>query len=74
MRACWNRQTGKLEVLVFEWTCGFKSHRSHQIWTLILIQCIRVGVHIIFHSRLKIGAYLNSFYRILHTITEKNTS
>ena len=29
MRACWNRQTGKLEVLVFEWTCGFKSHRSH---------------------------------------------
>ena len=29
MRVCWNRQTGKLEVLVFDWTCGFKSHHSH---------------------------------------------
>ena len=26
---CWNRQTGKLEVLVFDRTCGFKSHHSH---------------------------------------------
>ncbi len=31
MRVCWNRQTGKLEVLVFEWTCGFKSHHSHHL-------------------------------------------
>ena len=30
MRACWNRQTGKLEVLVSVRSCGFKSHRSHQ--------------------------------------------
>ena len=29
-RACWNRQTGKLEVLVSVRSCGFKSHRSHQ--------------------------------------------
>ena len=29
LRVCWNRQTGKLEVLVFDWTCGFKSHHSH---------------------------------------------
>ena len=29
MRVCWNRQTGKLEVLVFDWTCGFKSHHTH---------------------------------------------
>ena len=31
MRVCWNRQTGKLEVLVFDRTCGFKSHHSHQL-------------------------------------------
>ena len=29
MRVCWNRQTGKFEVLVFVWTCGFESHYPH---------------------------------------------
>ena len=30
MRGCWNRQTGKLEVLVSVLACGFKSHFPHQ--------------------------------------------
>ena len=30
LRGCWNRQTGKLEVLVSVLACGFKSHFPHQ--------------------------------------------
>ena len=29
MRVCWNRQTGKLEVLVPVRACEFKSHYPH---------------------------------------------
>ena len=29
MRVCWNRQTGKLEVLVSVWACGFDSRLAH---------------------------------------------
>ena len=43
MRVCWNRQTGKLEVLVFDRTCGFKSHHSHHSSKRSeLNQCARV--------------------------------
>ena len=42
LRVCWNRQTGKLEVLVFEWTCGFKSHHSHH--PLIKAKIIENGI------------------------------
>lgn len=31
MHECWNRQTGKLEVLVFFGACGFKSRLVHQL-------------------------------------------
>ena len=44
MRTCWNRQTGKLEVLVFVRACGFKSRRPHQTFPKsgFCIKCARV--------------------------------
>ena len=36
MRGCWNWQTGRLEVPVFEKTYGFKSHAPHQIYGDVL--------------------------------------
>ena len=36
MRGCWNWQTGRLEVPVFEKTYGFKSHAPHQIYAAVV--------------------------------------
>ena len=35
MRECWNRQTVKLEVLVFVRACGFKSRLAHQYTSVV---------------------------------------
>ena len=39
LRGCWNRQTGKLEVLVSVLACGFKSHFPHQCKGHSIIEC-----------------------------------
>ena len=39
MRGCWNRQTGKLEVLVSVLACGFKSHFPHQCKGHSIFEC-----------------------------------
>ena len=39
MRVCWNRQTGKLEVLVSVLACGFKSHFPHQCKGHSIFEC-----------------------------------
>ena len=39
MRKCWNRQTGKLEVLVSVLACGFKSHFPHQCKGHSIFEC-----------------------------------
>ena len=44
MRGCWNWQTGRLEVPVFEKTYGFKSHAPHQKNLICGITRIGIGV------------------------------
>ena len=39
LRGCWNRQTGKLEVLVSVLACGFKSHFPHQCKGHSIFEC-----------------------------------
>lgn len=44
MRICWNRQTGKFEVLVLIRACEFKSRYPHQIQsTAVSVQAGNIG-------------------------------